>query len=248
MSRQPRILSDYAHIIVRGNGKQILFEDVSDYNYFLRSLDRYRDETGISLLAYCLMGNHVHLLVHDSAGAAPLFMKKLCVSYAMYYNRKYSRTGHLFQDRYKSEAVQDDAYLLTVYRYILKNPEKAGIAVAEKYPWSSFAEYGRSGGLTDTSLLVSMIGSADDFARFLSSEDNTECMEDAPVVHDDAWALQILRETLDGQNGTVLQEMSKQRRDELLFQLKEKGISVRRLERLTGINRGIIVNAGKSCQ
>ena len=245
MPRQSRILGDYAHLIVRGNGRQILFEDDSDYNYFLLSLRRYRDETGISLIAYCLMENHVHLLVNDSAGATPLFMKKLCISYARYYNHKYSRTGHLFQDRYKSENVQDDAYFLTVYRYILKNPEKAGIARAETYPWSSFAEYGKSGCLTDTSLPVALIGGAENFALFFSAEDKSDCMEDAPIVHDDAWARRIIRETLDGQSGTVLQKLPKQQRNELLFLLKQKGLSIRQLERLTGISRGVVQKAGK---
>ena len=107
------------HIIVRGIGKQILFEDDSDRRTYLSFLKKYRGETEITIFAYCLMENHVHLLIQDRNGAAPLFMKKMGVSYAQYYNRKYDRIGHLFQDRYKSERIEDDAYLLTVFRYIL---------------------------------------------------------------------------------------------------------------------------------
>lgn len=112
MPRQPRSTGEYLHLIVRGNGKQILFEEPSDYQQYLSYMDKYAQETGISILAYCLMENHVHLLVRDTAGSVSVFMKKTGVSYAQYYNKKYERTGHLFQDTYKSETIAGDAYLL----------------------------------------------------------------------------------------------------------------------------------------
>ncbi len=82
------------------------------YKMYFYSYDseKYCRETDITILAYCLMENHVHLLIRDRNGAAPIFMKKMGVSYAQYYNRKYDRMGHLFQDRYKSERIEDDVY------------------------------------------------------------------------------------------------------------------------------------------
>ena len=138
MPRQPRTAGEYLHIIVRGLGKQILFEDTRDRERYLSYLKKYAAEAEIAILAYCLMENHVHLPVRDMQGAVSVFMKKMGVSYAQYYNRKYDRTGHLFQDRYQSEVVTDDAYLLSAYRYILNNPRKAGICRAEDYPCGSW--------------------------------------------------------------------------------------------------------------
>ena len=99
------------------------------------------------------MENHVHLLIRDPDGSCPVFMKKMGVGYVRYYNGKYERIGHLFQDRYKSEIITDDAYLLSAFRYILNNPEKAGICRAESYPWSSCWEYNAENGIPDEGML-----------------------------------------------------------------------------------------------
>ena len=133
--------SGYMHIITRGIGRQLLFEEPEDYQHYLKALDRYCTETHVNVCAYCLMENHVHLLVYGETEQIILLMKKLGVSYSFYFNRKYDRVGHLFQDRYRSEPVEDDAYLLTVFRYILRNPCKAGICKASEYPWSSYGMY-----------------------------------------------------------------------------------------------------------
>ena len=82
MPRQPHSTGEYLHLIVRGNGKQILFEEPSDYQQYRSYMDKYAQETGISILAYCLMENHVHLLVRDTAGSVSVFMKKTGASYA----------------------------------------------------------------------------------------------------------------------------------------------------------------------
>ena len=92
MSRQPRVAGEYLHIIVRGIGKQLLFEDTSDNEKYLFFLKKYAAECRITLLAYCLMENHVHLLLRDSDSAISVFMKKIGVCYAQYFNRKYNRT------------------------------------------------------------------------------------------------------------------------------------------------------------
>lgn len=243
MSRQARENSEYLHLIVRGVGKQILFEDDSDYEKYLSLLDKYAKETGIIILAYCLMGNHVHLLVRDTEAAVSMFMKRLGVSYAQYFNRKYERTGHVFQDRYKSDCVANDAYLLSVFRYILNNPQNAGICSAQKYPWSSYHEYGKKNCLTDSELLCGMIGSEESFQEFMRQVDETEHMEAETRKRDDAWALETLKKTLDITSGTQIKAWDRSLRNSALALLKEKGITVRQLERLTGINRGVIQKA-----
>ena len=243
MPRQPRTTGEYMHIIVRGNGKQILFEDSSDREKYLFFFKKYAEETNISILAYCLMENHVHLLIRDANGIGSVFMKKMGVAYVQYYNRKYGRTGHLFQDRYKSETVTDDAYLLSAFRYILNNPEKAGICRAEDYLWSSYRDYGTEGCLTDTGMLKEMIGGEAEFRSFMRQQDDEEHIDAEAGRRDDAWALFVLQETLGISSGTRLQQYDRAQRDNALALLKEKGITVRQLKRLTGINRGVIQKA-----
>ena len=101
MSRKARRLSGsgFFHIIVRGIGKQILFEEKSDYLYYLSVLQKYANDSTVKVCAYCLMDNHVHLLLFDQNQALALFMKKIGVSYANYYNKKYQRIGHVFRKR-----------------------------------------------------------------------------------------------------------------------------------------------------
>ncbi len=245
MPRQPRQHSEsgYLHLIVRGIGKQLLFEEQEDSHFFLSLLRRYSAETSVSVLAYCLMENHVHLLVRDEQGQTPLLMKKLGVSYSSYFNRKYERSGHLFQDRYRSENVEDEAYLLRVFRYILKNPEKAGVCPAAAYPWSSISQFGDADAFTDTKLLRELIGDEEQFAAFLADGNDERCMEFEQPRRDDEWAKRVLREYLSGQSGTVLQVFERSKRNAVLRALKNKGLSVRQLERLTGINRGAIQRA-----
>ena len=100
-----------------------------------------RPQVPAILYQYCLMDNHVHLLLKTGSESLSHLMKRIGVRYAAYFKWKYHRTGHLFQDRFRSEPVEDDSYLLAVYRYIVLNPVKAGLC--EKpgaYPWCGFQE------------------------------------------------------------------------------------------------------------
>ena len=243
MPRQARATGEYMHIIVRGNGKQILFEDTTDREKYLYLLKKYAEETEISILAYCLMENHVHLLIQDPDRKCSVFMKKIDLSYARYYNGKYERIGHLFQDRYRSEIVTNDVYLLSAFRYILNNPEKAGICRAESYPWSSYREYNTEKGLSDPAILRKMIGGEAQFRAFMRQQDDVEHLDTQTRRRDDEWALGVIKKTLNIASGTQLQQFRKEQRDNALALLKEKGLTVRQLERLTGINRGVIQKA-----
>ncbi len=234
--------SGYLHVIVRGNGKQILFEDREDHYFFLSILEKYCKETDVKILAYCLMENHVHLLVHDLEGNTSQMMKKIGVSYSGYYNRKYERTGHLFQDRFRSEIIEDEAYLLTVFRYILNNPKKAGIASASSYEWNSFSLYGRNDSFVDTTVLHELIGDRQNYLSFMDEEDDADCLEYEPPKHDDDWVKRIIKNCLNADSGTVLQSYDRAKRDEAILLLRQKGMTVRQIERFTGINRGIIQN------
>lgn len=245
MSRQPRKLSSTGcyHVILKGNAGQVLFEDDENFRFFLFRLQQYSRETVLTILAYCLMINHVHLLIFDPHQCMALLVKKLCVSYANYYNKTYERTGHLFHSRYFSEPVEDERYLFTVFRYILNNPVNAEICRAQDYPWSSYSQYGSEGSFVDSSLFSSVIGSREDLDLFLSKGKDDVCMEyDRPFITDKQ-ALEILRTHLQVSSGTVLQTWDPERRDRTFRDLCHAGIGIRQLERLTGIGRGVIRRA-----
>ena len=237
MPRQARVKSEsgYTHLIVRGIGRQILFEAREDYQFYLAILEQYSCETGIRVCSYCLMENHVHLLVCDANERIALMMKKLGVSYSRYFNRKYKRQGHLFQDRYLSEPIDDERYLLTVFRYILNNPQKAGSSAAN-YEWSSYRMYAQPSSIVDTMVFRELIGGEEEYAAFLEAPNDDQCLDYEPQRKDDEWAKGVIRKRLDGESGTVLQSYDKARRNKVLTQLLRDGLSIRQIERLPGIS------------
>ena len=143
MPRKARKLSSCGvyHIMIRGINRMTIFNDDADNLNFLHILDFCADENFI-IMAYCLMGNHLHLLAKDCNDSLQHMMKAIGVRYVAYYNRRYQRTGPLFQGRYKSQPVTTKGYFLRVLRYIHRNPVAAGMVQdMQDYPWSSYIDY-----------------------------------------------------------------------------------------------------------
>ena len=153
MPRQPRESSGTGiyHVMMRGINHQNVFEDKEDYYQFLTTLDvmaqSYEPDgtpggRNYILYTYCLMSNHIHLLIREREDKIGMSIKRIASSYVYYYNHKYSRDGHLFRERFKSEPVNDMAYFVTLLRYIHQNPLKAGIVTnVNDYEFSSWQEY-----------------------------------------------------------------------------------------------------------
>lgn len=130
------------HIMVRGNNQQSIFLDEEDRIQYLKRLKRYKERFKLEIYAYCLMTNHVHLLIYDNGQDISKVMQGLNLSYVMYFNKKYNRSGHLFQDRFKSVMAKQDSYFVGVSKYIHLNPVKANIVErAQDYKWSSMSIY-----------------------------------------------------------------------------------------------------------
>ena len=160
MPRAPRIKSKTGiyHIVMRGINHQTLFEDEEDRNRFIQTLQRYREICEYKLYAYCLMDNHLHLLLMEGKEPLETVMRRIGGSYVLRYNRKYGRVGHLFQDRFKSEPVEDDVYFLTVLRYIFQNTVKAGIVSKnEYYLWTNYIDYIERSNRTDTNFSLESV-------------------------------------------------------------------------------------------
>ena len=124
------------HVMLRGINRQRIFEDSEDYRMFIHYLYKIakpKTDSGQPLpayatfYAYCLMDNHVHLLIREGSEPLSSSIKRIAAAYARYYNTKYEHYGHLFQDRFKSEPVNDEAYFFTLFRYIHQNPVAAGL-------------------------------------------------------------------------------------------------------------------------
>jgi putative transposase len=135
------------HVIARGNERKAVFRDDRDRQAYLDRLVRCRERFGLRLLAYCLMGNHLHLAVERGPVKLSRVMLAVQSGYTQWFNRRYGRVGHLFQGRYKSFLVEKDRYLLALLRYIHRNPLEAGLVKhAEQYEWSSDRYYRRGRG------------------------------------------------------------------------------------------------------
>ncbi|MDF2547695.1 MAG: hypothetical protein K0R93_2593 [Anaerosolibacter sp.] len=147
MPRQARERGEFStyHIIQRGNDRKEIFLSDHDKNRFIETLIKMKNKYNFIIYAYCLMDNHVHLLINDNGNDISKIMKSINVSYVLYFNRKYKRCGHFFQNRFRSELITDDTHLLEVSKYIHNNPVKASIVQRpEVYRWSSYRDYIRN--------------------------------------------------------------------------------------------------------
>lgn len=127
--------------MVRGNARENVFIDNQDKGKLLKIIFEKKKDELFLLYAYCIMNNHAHFVLKEMKESISNSMKKITTSYAIYFNKKYNRVGHVFQDRFRSEVIKNDSYLLSAIRYVHNNPEKAGIANKEEYPWSSYQFY-----------------------------------------------------------------------------------------------------------
>ena len=141
MPRAPRKQSEsgFYHIYSRGSGRQIIYEDADDRFEFLRCLSTALGRSDAVLYAYCLMGNHYHMVVKSNFEALSDFAHDLNCPYANYFNKRHVRTGHLFEGRFSSQPIAGDEHFLTAVRYVHRNPVEANIAPTCEYDWSSFS-------------------------------------------------------------------------------------------------------------
>ena len=129
------------HLVVRGSQGKPVFVDNNDYLYYLKQIHKYKVKYKCLIYAYCLMDNHVHIVAEFPWGVRSMskFMHCLNQSYAMKFNKKYAKSGHLWQNRYKNFVVLKNNYLLNLLAYVEHNPVRAKIVSnSEEYHWSSY--------------------------------------------------------------------------------------------------------------
>ena len=131
------------HVINRGNNRQTVFSSEGDFKAFLKAIADLKERLAFDLYGYCLMTNHIHLLIRPREGSISRIVQSLLVSHTQRFHRFHRSSGHVWQGRFKSPVIQDDDHLLAVLRYIEANPLRAKMVErAGDYAWSSFAFHG----------------------------------------------------------------------------------------------------------
>ena len=262
MTRQPRLSSQSGiyHVMLRGVNRQQIFEDDDDYRKFimiLHDMTSPKDELKRPLpprcafYTYCLMPNHVHLLIQEKEEKLSKTVKQIASRYAMYYNNKYEHFGHLFQDRFKSEPVNDYAYFFTLLRYIHQNPMAAGLTKdVASYQWSSWSEYEQTGNGIQTICSTKPVLSRmplNDLRELVNDPlpKNTLILDfdSGSNMKTDDELRSFLFSSFGLKHPIDLQFYSRDSMNDILRKAKEYGGSIRQISRLTGISFTIVRNA-----
>lgn len=240
------------HIMTRGNERKNIFLDKNDKIAFLKRLLKVKVEKKFFLYAYCLMNNHVHLLIKETDEELSRIMASLNTSYAAYFNKKYERVGHLFQDRYRSETINNEEHLLSAVRYIHNNPVKAKIVShPQSYMWSSYRFYFFSEkyqcGLVDKEFILQFFSIQSESALKLFAEFHSQPNEDRILDCDkheiDAVVKKYVAEYLASKHQTLAwlkQKENISQRNELIRLLKKKCFPIRKIAEILDIGRNIV--------
>ena len=184
------------------------------------------------------MGNHIHILIKTPEEPLEKIFRRIGASSVYWYNLKYQRAGHLFQDRFKSEAVEDDRYFLTVLRYILRNPVKAGLCISPAdYPYSNINDF-----LNEKKSSFPSDISEKELLEFITQDEDDSCMDvaDAPRKGvTESTAKELIRNEF-GDVSPVINSKNRESTELSIQRLSEKGLSIHQLSRLTGISKSII--------
>jgi len=161
----------YHHVMNKGiEGKDIFFDE-NAIVYFLESMKEKSNKLKMRILAYCIMPNHFHIIVQNSSGKLSAFMKQLNGQYGMYYRKRKGGKGHVFQGRFKSTLIQEDAYMRMVIIYVLLNPVRKGIVSNPRaYKWSSIREYYKEedSPFVDNKFVEGMLSSEEEMYKLLN--------------------------------------------------------------------------------
>ncbi len=232
MARQKRMISEQRiyHIVMKGINANRIFVKDSDYSFFMKFFKEACRDYDVEMLAYCLMSNHIHLMLKFNDDNMTEMFKSFGAKYVPKYNSNHDRIGPLFNGRFYSSPINDDGYLLAVIRYIHYNPVKAGISKSlDEYRWSSYKEYsGSNEGVADTEFIKNMYSDSD--LQLLHIIDN-DVLDEAFIF--DSW--------IDGADYSdvagFLKENEKRNKEELIELLKRAKISKSKIANFLRIDK-----------
>ncbi len=255
MPRRPRkeSKSNVYHCMLRGINQQDIFFEKKDYLKFKELIKKTKEKYLYQLYSYVLMPNHIHLEIKDENQKLSQIIHSLATSYATYFNKKYQRKGHLFENRFLSKNVEDSYYILNLIRYIHQNPVKASISKLNQYNWSSYPEYfnikkiDKQSKIVDTEDILLMINENVEKAqkefwefnnRTVKFDKSIELLEyEIKNKLTDEEVIYFINEELNINNIQEIQKYNKKFRDEVLHKIMQiKGITKVQIARVTGIN------------
>lgn len=239
--------------MLRGVNKQDIFFEDKDYLEFQNIIQKTKKKYLYQLYSYVLMPNHVHLEIKDQNQKLSQIIHSIATSYAIYFNKKYERKGHLFENRFLSKNVENAYYMLNLVRYIHQNPLKAGICQMEQYKWSSYFDYFKNAPtneeerITDTEEILTMFLSnkEESIKKFLEFnqqifkfQKNTDLLEyEMKNKLTDEEVIYFLREELGIYNIQEIQKYDKDMRDEIIGKIKKfEGVTQKQISRILGLN------------
>lgn len=255
MQRVWRTVTGFYHVCARGTGKQLIFETDDDRWEFLELMRECCREAGVTIVAWCLMDDHVDLALLDYEDEMSAAMQRLLLTYVRRFNKRTGRTGCLFRERFERRSLDTDWQVMEAIRSVHANPQEAGIALIERYPWSSFAEYLRAydndmtRGFSDPSCVLELFGSAKAFIAYsLSTPDSGE-----PALCDmkeTEWERHAFAEKLAKGLGVplhVVKAAPSAQRNVVILGLHDAGFTVRQIERYTGIGKSTVSRIVRAC-
>ena len=246
MARCPRIKTNtnIYHIIIRGINRQDIFLDNQDYRKFIKELKRVKGKYIFEIYSYAFMKNHVHLVINDKNKNLSTAIQSLNISYSSYFNKKYERVGHLFENRFRSHTVESESYLKNVVRYIHKNPENAGL---KPYIWTSYCEYivAKPNSIVTTQQVMNLFSyNVENFKIFhdayVKNQDYDKDFEMPGRLQDDE-AIKIIKEIINESNLMKIQNYEMNKKKETLKKIiRIEGITKIQVSRITGISKSTL--------
>ncbi len=242
------------HVILRSINHQDIFYDDLDRKKFLKTIIKTKEKYEYELYAYVLMENHIHVLLNDNQNNLSKIIQSLATSYAIYFNKKYDRIGHVFYNRFKSKNIETEMYFLRTLRYIHFNPEKTGICSFEKYEWSSYLQYFKQSKIIDQKTVIQLFeNNLTTFKEFHNEYrnssaqiclDSVEMEENNKAKMTDDVAIQKIKEHLNINNLVTIQNYNRKKRDEIIKEISTiEKIERKQLARILGLNERTIYRA-----
>ena len=235
------------HVMLRGSNQRLIFQEDSDCERFIEILRKVREQSGFELYAFCLMGNHVHLLLKETKEPLEIVFKRIGVAYAGWFNWKYELHGHLFQDRFRSEPVTEDSYFMDVLRYICQNPVKAGLAEDfREYRWLECSGVRETRGMTDSIEPYALWKGENllEFIRQPGTMSHIDFLEYGRLT--DHEATERLKKAVRCRHVQEIAGWDETEKRAAVHAARKEGISIRQLSRLTGISKAVIERLEKA--
>lgn len=251
MQRVWRTVTGFYHVCARGTGKRLIFEGDEDRWEFLELMRECCRDACVTVVAWCLMNDHVDLVLSDYEDTMSAAMQRLLLTYARRFNKRTGRSGHLFQNRFDRRSLDTDWQVMEAIRSVHADPQEVGVSLIERYPWSSFAEHLRAydndaadatRGFSDPSCVLELFGSTEGFIAYsLSTPDGGE-----PALCDmkeTEWERHAFADKLAKGLGVSLHGVKAAplaQRNTVIVGLHDAGFTVRQIERYTGIGKSTV--------